>query len=436
MKIQTKYNIPEKVKTFAEKLGMFKRNAYCTTVEKENGEIQFSTWGMKWISSDTLAIKLLWKESHSHQIINLDLYFTCMGGWCVVWKHRKSSYYAEIDPTDTMVPANNIKRPSLSETNCLFDNNDILSLDPSLKYFVKAMGNKKIHCRELNIYIDYPQCELVLKSPLRELYDNRQIYSLSKSKLKNIVNFYKKHECGENNFISLNNVLGCLKFQCNLDELDKKRANQKIKLYCKKTLKLPDKYIEQTQRYLMKLYFKPNYPIATSDLDEYKDYLSMCKELKRHLTDAPRFPHFFNAAFDDATQQLRLLAQKKYEEEMEKPLLKETARSKIELLIGSIKVKDNFSLYLPNTQKELIKVGKSLNNCVGRMSYGDQVKKGRCLIVVISNGKKQRPIECCEINMKTKKIVQLRGKNNLDSKYHQYCKTLMNNFVKEMSVPA
>ena len=88
---------------------------------------------------------------------------------------------------------------------------------------------------------------------------------------------------------------------------------------------------------------------------------------------------------------------------------------------------ESFSLYIPKTNHELIKLGESLDICVGDGYYGEQILSNDIYIIVLQQGNEFK--YCIEWNIFHKTIKQSTGKRNIEM--NPSLKIKLSKFLKE-----
>ena len=95
--------------------------------------------------------------------------------------------------------------------------------------------------------------------------------------------------------------------------------------------------------------------------------------------------------------------------------------------------KDNLTLFLPMSKKDLIDIGERLSICVGGAGYDMKVINGTSIIIAVCMD--NQFLECCELRHRrdgSLKIEQLRGEHNEPSEKHDDCSELVNTFIQNV----
>lgn len=144
----------------------------------------------------------------------------------------------------------------------------------------------------------------------------------------------------------------------------------------------------------------------------YNDYLKALKKLNYDLTDTKNiFPHDFKRMHD-----MRLA-------EYDSVIAKEDAEKNKELYHNfEIKAQEakrfewqdgDYVAIIPAQLPELVKEGRALNHCVGRMGYDKKMADGEIVIVFIRSLLDiAKPLVTVEYNYKRKMVVQAHGDHN------------------------
>lgn len=146
----------------------------------------------------------------------------------------------------------------------------------------------------------------------------------------------------------------------------------------------------------------------------YLDYLNACEHLQIDMTeDKNRFPHDFKRWHDiriDEYTAAKLKADAKERAEFYKRFLS-VADKYLSLQLTDT---SGFAVVIAKSPAELIREGNLLHHCVGRMGYDQKFVREETLIFFIRKvSDLNNPFVTMEYSLKTKKILQCYGDNDL-----------------------
>ena len=381
-------------------------------------------------------VKLAFSVQEKRWRINSDLYFTTMGGWNMIWEKKKRStcyswyyYYDSCDPMDELYEREYDKHSNPPNTYIehLWNYYDLVKLIPEAKYLTEFPANEIV--KFISIWREHPQIEVIYKNPkTRNLWTDTRLWGLSKAKQKEVLPLLLKG-------YSLNNALGMVKYK-SVERMEKAREKQRIIRLVDKEVK-PNKWTRKG-RIFYHLTNKEKYEIYkyvnenNIEYCDYADYLSCCFELKRNLkSHGVMFPKDFDIRHDAVVELCKLLEAKK--EAMETTKRNKAyirAVEKLQEKLSGIDIDTgSFKLVIPKDLLELKDVGDKMEICVGTCGYDQKVVNHESIILVFY--RKDMPIECCELGVGYKELSlkQLRGRKNRDSKYHDKCLKIINDYI-------
>jgi predicted RNA-binding Zn-ribbon protein involved in translation (DUF1610 family) len=147
---------------------------------------------------------------------------------------------------------------------------------------------------------------------------------------------------------------------------------------------------------------------------DFNDYRKECHELGYDLTDeGVMFPKDLASAHTRTSKLAQDRRDKLRKKELAATLAQQRAAYKkaIKKILNKEFDGDGYILRVCTSPEELTEEGKQLHHCVG--GYVDRVVEGSCLIFFLRTQQEpDTPLYTIEVNPKTMKIVQMRGKNN------------------------
>lgn len=410
---------PSIVKAWAEsQKATFRGTRYCATLSKTSHGLTVTYWAVRIIKGSVWGIKeACSKAEDGYCTANSDLYFAYGGGsWVMVWEDQVRNAWKGVRQAMDAIYASD-RCPNLW-AEPLFGDDEIHALCPETARIEDLPG------LDITDFVkrlkENPLCELVYKNETtRRLWDDSRLYRLGQPKLKKALVYLKRG-------MSFTDSLGMVKYGTK-EKMERERAlnaaYRRFKWWCKdrKTCLEMCKYTRKQNEYQS---FEYSYRL-------YADYLDLSERFGRDLTDrGVLFPRNLEAQHDNLVRMSEELADAKraelIQERADKYLSKATRLAN--RYAKSIGVElDGLTLSIPKTTEELVRIGNELHICVGVAGYDLKVAKGESVIVTVNkNGK---PVECCELNGKATKILQLRGAHNRDSKYHDQAKKLIGMFI-------
>lgn len=441
------YGIPNQIEQIAHEIHLrgktvYKCNYYSLLEMDEQYGLTMNVYAIGYKKSwKKPEIKLAFVVQEDRWLINSDLYFTGMGGWNMVWesnKRKKRSVYSwycyadSVDPMDELYEMDYKKgsHPPGVPVKPLWGYKDLVELIPEAKYLTEYPTDI---VKFIAIWKKHPQVEIIYKNKkIRNLWTDTRLWKLSEEKQKKVIPWLLKG-------YSLNDALGKVKYR-NDEEMEREREKKRMIAYISKRINpfvMEDgerKYHKFTSKQKIDIY---KYMMANELVPfEYDDYITACLMLKRDVNNhGVLCPRNFKQQHDTCTalaNEMRKKEEFKTRSERNKSYIK-AAKRLTSKLKECLYRNDKFELVIPRSMQDLVEIGNTLENCVGATNYDQKVVKGNSIIVVIyMNG---TPLECCEIGVKQEYskqklyLLQLRGKNNLDSEYHKECVEIIDNFI-------
>lgn len=367
---------------------------YVSMIELYKNKLLLRTWAWK-----TFRNKIIYKEvqrqieGENVKLIK-DMYYTSIGGYHTIWQEKY--YYRFFDEYFWEAHLNyyEVAREEL------FEFEDVLKLDPSLKHcgFIEAKENRWIRFNIINyisIYRVFPQIEILSKKKILYLFsDSRFINRMVKD--KKFVKF-------------VNN---------NLEELQKKQYKYTAILQAyksKQTVAYYSYYIDITNSniYINNIdILKPKiekiykYLIENGiSLPSYLDYLEAAKDFVPDLSDTKvLYPHEFMRWHD------HYIARK---EEIKNENLIKSLKKVVKKFKKYEYVNGKYAVKIAETLDDFKKEGEALKHCVAKMGYDKKMSEEETLIYFIR--KKEiidTPFYTIEVEPKSFGLIQCHGENN------------------------
>lgn len=157
------------------------------------------------------------------------------------------------------------------------------------------------------------------------------------------------------------------------------------------------------------------------NVNEYSGYIDLRKELKLDIkSHSARFPSDLEEAYRRLNESLE-----KFRSKEERRVLR-TMKTFIEHLDSMTSITDGtYSVVHPRTRSQFVKLGNTLNNCVGSMGYYDSQAHGKCAIFGI---KKDGKLYACL------ELIRFKGKTTISQLYlkdNQTCDKATRSFVQK-----
>ncbi len=266
----------------------------------------------------------------------------------------------------------------------------------------------------LKVYEKYPQAEYLVKVGLQHLATNTKILK----KVKEDKNFRKwliryakilRNNYGKFPYFSAKEILNGYKE--NLPLLEEKKLERQIKFlkleYHYRSIigeTIPDKKLKAFIDYREK---------NNIDLRSYADYLEACIALGLDMT-LPKnlYPNDFKRWHDIRIEQYN--AEKAKQDAEERKELYEKFALIAEKYLPLQRSKENtFIVVIAKSPQDLIREGRTLHHCVGRMTYDKRFADEESLIFFLRNANEpDTPFVTIEYSIEQKRILQCYGENN------------------------
>ena len=400
---------------FKNYLKHIQRECYSKWVEDLeliNGQITLKLYNIRFNKSDKQPKhKLIYKETFDKKWVSSDLYFNGISGYSVIYEPKRMSYYGICSPLNKMYVYHGDK-PDMSSKRFLWSVELIKQFDNRFKYlYLDNLGVDII--KYLKTWLQYPILEPLAKCGLQYLYSDKRVLNLSDENKKSFISWFKANKQDVlKQHPSYNIIHQCMRFNLTLKEYPDYRSTRDVQIALKE-FKFDFNLCNDIKKHLANQYVS---------VDIYKDYLIMAKNLKMNLSDrGVLFPKSVHKAHNELVE----LSNKERTN-----ILNSKLKKVYSILKGMEITDDNFKIFIPKNLDDFKFIGESLHNCVARCNYDEKMANGQLIIVAVY--KDNKPLECCELKKckKTLTIQQLRGDHNMDSKYHDEAKSLVNKFIK------
>jgi len=243
----------------------------------------------------------------------------------------------------------------------------------------------------LQIWLKHPEAEYVVSSGYTNLLFAPGFWRLKAENRKELLRWVMKNDNDKGHFYHYEGVMNLLM----------------MKNYGVSSGFLYDMHCERV--YSVKL---AKYLVAQGGCDlagTYRDYLRMCKELNKDLTDDYwRFPNDFWKAHNKVRVQVenkrrleRLAEEEKRKKESAKRLKKQM--SELEKCSRPYKgletVEGGYRLYVPNRVDDVVEQADILHQCLISCDYIDKMIKGSCVLIFIRDDE-GKPVATAELQLK------------------------------------
>lgn len=233
----------------------------------------------------------------------------------------------------------------------------------------------------LAIWKEHKEIEFILAAGWEDIALNKSFWRLTEKMRKSVVMYRKHHDN-----VSVSDILVILRYNLSYDEFMKYRD------FCR----WQNRINYPAYKYLLK--------IGKADWQGvrlYRDYLNMLKQTDHGKSDYWLYPKNLQKKHNELCAEIE---RKKELEELEKLQKKQKDYTKaVKRYIGKRLDAGGYSVYIPETVKEIRTHAKVLHQCLVSADYIGKVIDGKCyLVFVVSGGK---PIATAEV-FKSGKIGQ------------------------------
>ncbi len=386
------------LKTYPEQVGITRFYAYLTTKNKQLCKVTValknrkSRWAVKQV-----AVHFI----HEDYGYSRDIEYFWLGGYVVGWYDEKFTTYR--------------KTWEDGKWYCIYDkyfdpwacivNMEYMKRYPEYKYSqYENIGYYNLF-KYLRLYEQFPQMEYVIKMGLKRYAMSKMILRACKDK-RFCKWLYKNKDNIMQNYYDVSVVLKAFKTGKPFDDLQKEK--EIIKKYSRDdNLKAIRQNFRGELPRLAEYINKQNtYPAS------YSDYFIACEYLKLDMTlPKNRYPKDFQKWHDiriDEYDTAKLKADKKQRKDFYKKFLN-VAKKYLSLQ----KENKNYCVIIAKSPAELVKEGKILHHCIGKMGYDQKFAREESLIFFIRlAATPDVPLVTVEYSLSKHKILQYHGDYN------------------------
>lgn len=384
-----------------ERNGYTRYYAYLTTNNKELVKVtvavrhKYSKWYIKQCAVHGV---------HSKDCFCKDMAFSYLGGWTTGWYSEGLTSYQKWFESEEWEEAED----KYFDPFAPIANIEYLTKFPEYKYSAYDLYNGVDILQYLRLYEKYPQTEYLLKLGLStEFVKSKQILKLvDKDKRFRKWLSANRNELRYSRYY-ISTVVEAYKKNKPLAEV------QKYELVKKDLCK--ERRYEPIRTMLKGDYEKYSNYLAEQHISNalYLDYLTACNYLGLDMSETKnRFPHDFMKWHDIRIDEYNTAKAIKDEEER-KELYSQFADISKKYLPLEYNKKSKYVVIIAKSPRDLIREGKTLNHCVGRMNYDQKFIREETLIFFIRNQDNiYEPFVTVEYSIDKKKILQCYAANN------------------------
>jgi len=404
-------------------------------LEKTNGVWHLSTIAFKKPKGKILMAQ----EAERHyffgkRMANPNLYFTNMAGYNLLWSEsdfkKRCKAYSYWSFTDDyylkdlkMVEERDEVHMSVIPMYSGYEIEEVLK--EFLPYFsIEGQVDNSTMCYPedfIKIYKNnLPASELLCKAGFSDLAWSASVCHAKGESRKKILNFIKANkERIKRHDITCGQIVYCARHDLTFDRIEEVREIKELAATINSALGpisakagITKEMLSEMRTYLNGYHTYPIQSYANYLLEKYKEGFDITK---RNIM----FPRDLAEAIgEEAFRKNKDLSEK----------IKAIAEKLGMIQEGDIKVMPMESV------KDFIKTGIDLDMCVGTYGYDKKMAKGEtfCCVVYL----KDKPMECCEISMKTREIIQLYGHGDKPSPIHQQAYQLCQRYAQSVQLGA
>lgn len=407
--------IPEKISQILSQRNEKTTLSYIGYLDVNQKKPVFRTFAYTNSKKRGLIIQEIYREYLDHNEANDCFYFTQMGGYRVIWKgtKRSSGYNAYWIPEYKFSKIyDKFWRPNIFIEFSQTANEITDILKKFIPYFYLPNFTNIFSIMEFaRTYKSCKRLELLSKAGFPYFYRDKMILKCNDKRMKQIASWIK------NNKGFMFSYLPNYKFIINAIDKNENGEDHVMRLSIEKDTKTLEE-IEISRTFEQMKYIEKYIQKQGCDIYIYRDYLTMRQKLNANLNDKSiLYPRNLMLMHDKL---MDIIVSEKNKKLNKKLLRKYNKFVKYVCNIGKLKI------VIPQCNSDFVKWGEILNNCVGSLGYSEKMSNGSCVIVGIFKGK--NIVECCELSNKYE-IVQLRGKNNQPSEFHEKAEILVNKFI-------
>lgn len=336
---------------------------------------------------------------HSNDAFAKDMDFYYIAGYVVDWSELNPAYARWHTYDKWYVVDDNSFDPFAVPVNI-----DYILKQPEYKYSVVDKISTTNIFKYLRLYEQYPEGEYLIKLGFKDYATSKMILrKLHKDEQFRRWLIQHKNELVNHNY----QIVSWLKaYSSNRPcaQVDLEITNKKSLRNYKDIQKMFANHYEQFLAYLAK---------QEASVAEYDDYLKSCVYLGLDMTLAKnRVPHDFKRWHDIRTDQYA--TKRAIEDEKQRKELYEKFRTIAEKYLPLQRYKEtDYIAVIAKSPQDLIREGKALSHCVGRMNYDQKFAREESLIFFIRNANEpDTPLVTLEYSLSNKKILQCYGEHD------------------------
>ena len=369
---------------------------YVAWLEVIGDDVVVRTWAFKKRKDKPIKWTEVERKSINNEMaISKNIYFTGMAGYRVIFdegenKARYSSWYGY-----SYKPISDFDYWSTEKIMNLYA--PIINIDDLFKAdkykYCGFSGNCYGLFKYLKMYNDDPATEYFGKMGINP---SKQLMNKCK-KDRNFINFLRIN-ANDVNYYGVTATIYAYEHHMSIYEANK---YLEWKRYCERQTK-DFKDIKKIGTNRIRLY---EYASKVG-IRNYKDYWEACVNLEMDMKDTKNiYPKDFQAMHDLRINEWSSKKAKMDEKERRdfyKKFRNKAAGLKMLEVVG-----DKYTVLIPDSPKDLVREGKLLHHCVGRMGYDKKMLNGECIIGFIRlNEQNEKPYVTVEYLTKSKKISQ------------------------------
>lgn len=286
------------------------------------------------------------------------------------------------------------KGPCIKDLITEYEKDIVLQKYPDFKFVLDSIPYNFTTNNFFDLFIfwkNFPKCEYPIKMGYYRIATDKRLYSLTKDKFKAVFSYMKRllkinRAVG---FISFNDICFAVKNNCDLNKFYD-YCDWKTRHYISKPLNKEAKCNYWLFVYYINKHLESDNLSFCAFLRYYDDYITMCKQLNKNLSDYFwRYPKNFNAMHNKVM--IEAQERKKALEEQEKMNFTERMQ-KYQCLNCNI---NGYFIYIADNLEDWKLQADKLHQCILEARYDKQVLDRRCLIVFIR--KNNEPVATCQL---------------------------------------
>lgn len=321
-----------------------------------------------------------------------NLYFSCYSGYYTLGKPEHNMYEYMLKKSPTII---NCDRTITEREAKIFT-----ELEPNFKYIIQKTSVQVLDAfRTFKFWKQHPEMELLLNMGFTSLATNGNFFKLSKEEQKDIISYYLKNEKKDDTRISdrstamLIDIQGAMKMNTTPSMYNWfRRIAKPLGIDLKTACKLSNKGINFNDYHYYTERLKTHFPERLTD-----EYWTTFKDV-----------HDFHEKENRVNTQIDNM--RSIEDRKRAAKLKRQYKNAVKKVQWQCQYND-LTIYIPQSIDDIVNQAKSLNQCLIRNDYPDEVIKKKCYLIFIKKG--DEPLATAELLRKENKIGQFYG-NELD----------------------